>query len=410
MTAVLDRAVADGSRLLGPYEPLRSVIEPSALLGELEAAGLTGRGGAAFPTHLKMRGVLAGSAPRIVVANGAEGEPASHKDKTLLARNPQLVLDGLQLAARIVEADRAFLYLHDAPNVVSAVVRALAERRLGDHDDDYEIELVTAPAAFVAGEESSVVSRISGGPAIPRAKPPRVFEVGAFGRPTLVQNVETLAHIGYIARYGAQEFRQHGPASQPGTMLFTVSGAVHRPGVVEAPVGVPLAALIEAAGGLSAHPQAVLLGGYHGAWLPWTEASDLTLSNESLRPRGLSVGAGVVVVLPADVCGPAEVGRVLDYLARESAGQCGPCAFGLPALAASYRQVASGRRWSRHRHRLAELPAMLERRGGCHHPDGTLRFLRSAEQVFAGHLATHRGDRCPLPAHAPVLPIPITDR
>jgi NADH:ubiquinone oxidoreductase subunit F (NADH-binding) len=394
------------TRLFADTEPL-SVTEPERLVELIEASGLTGRGGAAFPTHLKMRGVLAGPAPRVVVANAAEGEPASHKDKTLLKVNPHLVLDGLQLAAAAVGADRAFLYVHDAPDIVSAAIGAIAERH-ASATDRVDTELVTAPPAFVSGEESSVVSRISGGLAVPRSKPPRVFEVGAFGRPTLVQNVETLAHIGFLARVGASEFRRVGPASQPGTMLFTVTGAVRQPGVVEAPVGVPLMTLIEAVGGLSVPAQAVLLGGYHGVWTPWQVARDLTMSNEALRPRNLAVGAGVVVVLPADACGPTEVARVLGYLADQSAGQCGPCLFGLPALATSYREVVSGGGRARHRRQLTDLPPMLERRGGCNHPDGSLRFLRSAQGVFAGHLSSHRRGTCPLPPHPPVLPIPTT--
>jgi len=414
MTAVSEWVPANGkvrtahmdrSRLFDDVEPLPAA-DPAQLLNLVEAADLTGRGGAAFPTHVKMRGVLSGPAPRVVVANGAEGEPASQKDKTLLEVNPHLVLDGLQVAARIVGADQTFLYVHDVPNVVSATVRALAERRLL-RADEHDVELVLAPSAFISGEESSVVSRVSGGVAIPRSKPPRVFEAGAFGRPTLVQNVETLAQIGYLARVGTQEFRRLGPASQPGTMLFTVSGAVRAAGVVEAPVGVPLSALIEAVGGLSAHPQAVLLGGYHGAWTPWSVARELSMSNELLRPHNLSVGAGVVVVLPAEACGPAEVARVLDYLAEESAGQCGSCVFGLPALAAAYKEVVNGRHQARHRRQLDELPPMLERRGGCHHPDGSLRFLRSGQAVFGGHLASHRRGTCPLPAHPPVLPVPV---
>jgi len=400
MTAMTDFEEGRLFRASGPL-PDRS---PTELLELVEASGLTGRGGAGFPTHVKMRGVLAGPAPRVIVANGAEGEPASDKDKTLLTANPHLVLDGLQIAASIVGAERAYLYVHDVPDVVASAQHEIAERC----NDGRDVQLVTAPPSFVSGEESSVVSRISGGEAIPRSKPPRVFEAGAFGRPTLVQNVETLAHIGLIARVGAEEFRRVGPPSQPGTMLFTVTGAVRAPGVIEAPVGERLTTLIEAAGGLSALPQAVLLGGYHGAWTPWRVARDLTMSNEALRGHNLSVGAGVVVVLPADACGPAEVGRVLDYLAGQSAGQCGPCVFGLPALAASYNEVVDGRWHARHRRRLAELPTMLERRGGCSHPDGSLRFLRSAQHVFSDHLASHRRGKCPLPTHPPVLPVPVT--
>ena len=392
MTAMRDQLPTES--LLGDYvepTPLPATRGPDLLIA-VEQAGLTGRGGAGFPTHVKMRSVLGGPKPRVVVANGAEGEPASDKDKTLLETNPHLVLDGLQLAARIIEAGRAFLYVHDDPSVLAAAERALDVRRIGGHDQ-YPIELVTAPAAFVAGEESAVVSRISGGAAVPRSKPPRVFEAGAFGRPTLVHNVETLAHLANIARGG-----------QPDTMLFTITGAVRRPGVVEAPIGASMTSLIDDAGGLTALPQAVLLGGYHGAWVPWSEGRELTMSNEALRPRGLAVGAGVVVVLSAEVCGPAEVARVLRYLADQSAGQCGPCVFGLPALAKSYERATTGR--AGHRHRLAELPALLEKRGGCNHPDGSLRFLRSAQEVFAGHVATHRNGACPLPAHSPVLPIP----
>lgn len=398
----------DDTRLFTRFDEPANTANPAQLLDMVEAAGLTGRGGAAFPTHLKLRGVLAGPAPRIAVANGAEGEPASHKDKTLLAANPHLVLDGLQLAAGIVAADRAFLYIHDSPDVRLAAEQALAERRASG-TDPYDVELVIAPPAFVSGEESSVASCVSGGTAVPRSKPPRVFEVGAFGRPTLVQNVETLAHLGYLARVGPREFRRVGTPSQPGSMLFSVTGAVRTPGVVEAPVGVSLTALIDAAGGLASDPQAVLLGGYHGAWTPWTVARDLRLSNDALRAHGLTVGAGVVVVLAATVCGPTEVSRVLDYLSDESAGQCGPCIFGLPSLAASYQQLVHGRGGARHEQRLLDLPAMLERRGGCHHPDGTLRFLRSAREVFAAHLGAHEKGRCPLPAHPPVLPVPLKD-
>jgi NADH:ubiquinone oxidoreductase subunit F (NADH-binding) len=376
----------------------------AALLQEVTDAGLTGRGGAAFPVHRKMLGVIAGPAPRIVVANGAEGEPASNKDKTLLSTNPHLVLDGLQVAARIVGATRAFVYVHDERHVVAGVLRAVAERRAAGIDA-LDVEVVAAPPRFVSGEESAVVSRISGGPALPRSKPPRVFESGAFGRPTLVQNVETLAHLALIARHGAEEFRSIGPASQPGTMLFTVTGVVRHPGVLEAPIGVSLDELIAGAGGLTAHAQAVLLGGYHGAWVPWPAARELTMSNDELRPHGLAVGAGVVVVFPADACGPTEVARVLRYLARESAGQCGPCVFGLPAMADAFTRLVSGARRGRHHRRLAELPELLERRGGCNHPDGSLRFLRSAQSVFGQHLATHRQSRCTI-RHAPVLPIP----
>jgi len=375
------------------------------VLGELESSGLTGRGGAAFPVHRKMRAVAAGAGPRVVVANAAEGEPASRKDKVLLALNPHLTLDGLQVAARVVDADEAYLYVHGDVDVVARLNRAIQERRAAGADR-VQVQLVCAPPRFVAGEESAVVSRISGGPAVPRSKPPRVFEAGVHGRPTLVQNAETLAHVALIARRGAADFRSIGDPGQPGTMLFTVSGAVHRPGVVEAPVGAPLESLLTAAGSPSHHVGAILLGGYHGGWLAWPDARELAMSNTALRPHGLGVGAGVVVVLPADVCGVTETARVLTYLAGESAGQCGPCVFGLPRLAATFADVARGARSRRGTRRLADLSTALERRGGCAHPDGSVRFLRTAQSVFAMELAQHVRGRCSAVSFTPVLPTP----
>jgi NADH:ubiquinone oxidoreductase subunit F (NADH-binding) len=407
----IETLVAPTRDLVRPRLLLRSgptplpAREPEEFLGSVEAAGLTGRGGAAFPTWRKLASVRGGPAPRVVIANGAEGEPASNKDKALLATNPHLVLDGLQVAARIVGADSAYLYVHNEPALISSLVRTLAERAHAGVDA-LAPQLVIAPPRFVAGEESAVAARISGDEALPRSKPPRVFESGAFGRPTLVQNVETLAHVGYIARRGAEDFRTVGVDDQPGTMLFTLSGAVRRPGVIEAPVGVVLADLVAAAGGLSSPPQAVLLGGYHGSWVRWPAAATLMMANSALRPHGLSVGAGVVVLFPADGCGPAEVSRVLDYLADESAGQCGPCIFGLPALAKTYGELVAGRRSGRRLDRIHDLSPMLERRGGCAHPDGTLRFTHSALTVFADHLALHHQHGCAVQHRSQVLPIP----
>jgi NADH:ubiquinone oxidoreductase subunit F (NADH-binding) len=401
LDAVGQLGYADHVALHGPLpEP-----GPDELLAELELAGLTGRGGAAFPVHRKMGAVRAGAGRRVVVANGAEGEPASRKDKTLLARNPHLTLDGLQLAARAVGADEAYIYVHGDLAMLAVLNQAMHERRLAGVDR-VDVQIACAPPRFVSGEESAVASRISGGPALPRSKPPRVFESGVHGRPTLVQNAETLAHVALIARHGAAAFRAAGDPSQPGTMLFSLSGAVHRPGVLEAPTGITIGELLTAAGGPSHHVGAVLLGGYHGGWVAWPQAREMPLCNDALRPHGLSVGAGVVVVLPAEVCGVVETSRVLDYLAGESAGQCGPCVFGMPRLAATYREMAGGARGRRRPRRLAELGAALERRGGCAHPDGSLRFLRSAQTVFASELDQHAHGRCSAVSARRVLPTP----
>ena len=375
-----------------------------ALIPEVRAAGLTGRGGAAFPVHRKLEAVAAARPGRaVVVGNGAEGEPASHKDQALLHLAPHLVLDGLQLAAEAVGAGRVVLYVrHDvrARARLDDQISQRSARRL----DRAAVELVSSPARFLAGEETALANLVSGGTAVPRFTPPRVFERGVDGRPTLVQNVETLAHLALIARYGPGWFRGLGTPDEPGTMLCTLHRADGSVNVAEAIIGTPLAGLVDSPGA-----SAVLIGGYHGAWVPADQVPWLTLSNASLRPAGAFTGAGVLAALPADRCGLVESARVARYLALESAGQCGPCLNGLPSIAAAMGELA-GRACRRPDPRVLEnlsrWAGLVEGRGACHHPDGTVRFLRSALQVFADEARLHLQGRCSAASGRPFLPIP----
>ena len=200
---------------LGPV-PYRG--RPGALIAEVAAAGLTGRGGAAFPTHRKLAVVAAARGPKVVVANGTESEPASRKDETLLHAAPHLVLDGLQLAAEAVGASGACLCLHRGAG--TGIRRALAERA-ANQEDWLEVTVAETPPRFLAGQETALVWHVAGGPAIPVFTPPRVTERGLGGRPTLVANVETLAHLALIARYGPRWFRAAGTPAEPGSMLVT---------------------------------------------------------------------------------------------------------------------------------------------------------------------------------------------
>src|SRR5439155_25944080 len=300
---------------------------PRRLIGEVEAAGLTGRGGAAFPTYRKLAAMAAGRGPApVVVGNGAEGEPASSKDKSLLWFSPHLVLDGLQLAAEAVGSVTVGLYVHRNLRLYGSLEAAIAERAAAGLDAA-QVEMIEAPPRFLAGEESALASRASGGSAQPRFKPPRASQRGVAGRRTLVQNVETLAHLALIARYGAAWFRSAGTPDEPGSMLATLHQADGQMGVVETTLGTPITDL------LRLRAQAGLVGGYHGAWLPAAQAERLPLTNAALRPLGAAVGAGVLAALPGDRCGIAETARVVRYLALESAGRCGPCFNGLPRMA-----------------------------------------------------------------------------
>jgi NADH:ubiquinone oxidoreductase subunit F (NADH-binding) len=374
---------------VGPL-PRRTGPELVALLRD---AGLTGRGGAGFPAWRKLDSVLRATGGRgrraVVVGNGAEGEPASRSDALVLETAPHLVLDGLALLAAAVGTTSAHL-VAPAP-AHPALARALAERADAGWPGPAP-RLVAAGTGFVAGEESAVVATVAGRGALPWDRTAPVSERGVDGRPTLVHNVETLAHVGLLARWGAAWFRSVGSADDPGTRLVTVSGDVDHPGVLEVPGAVPLADVLRAAG---AHPaRAVLVGGYHGSWLGGAALAGARLSRGALSGHGATPGAGVLVVLGHGRCGLDAAARATGWLAGQSAGQCGPCANGLPAAAAALARLAAGDRDPALPGEVARLAGLAEGRGACRHPDGTARLVRSTLTELADDVAAHLAGRC----------------
>jgi NADH:ubiquinone oxidoreductase subunit F (NADH-binding) len=379
---------------------LDAALRGERLIDAVAAAGLRGRGGAAFPTATKLRAVAERRGRSAVVVNAAEGEPMSAKDRVLLEHAPHLVLDGALLAADAVGArDVVVAVKRSAWPVSAAVGRALADRR-----DAGRIRVEALPDGYVASEESAILHGLNGGPAKPTLVPPRPHERGLRGRPTLVSNAETLAHVALIARHGAAWFRELGTDQHPGTALVTTAGAVARAGVHEIGLGTPIAALI---GDVPAPPQAVLVGGYYGTWLTGEDVATATLDDASLRTLGARFGAGVIVALPADACAVAEVARVVDWLADETAGQCGPCVHGLDAIAVALAQVADGVADGDATRRLERWCGQVEGRGACHHPNGVAGFVRSALRSFAAELEDHRRNGpCDACRRSPVLFIP----
>ena len=329
--------LAEHERIYGPLP-----VVGRRFIDMVDASGLTGRGGAGFPTGRKMRSVAAGRGGKVVVANGCEGEPASSKDRLLLTRLPHLVLDGIVTAAMAVGAADAYLCVHDhETELLDSLDDAVAER-----GDRVRITVTGIPGRYVASEQSSLVQYLTGGPAKPTFAPPRPHERGVRGLPTMVSNVETLAHLALIARYGDRWFRSAGLPAAPGSMLVTVSGAVCRPGIYEIELGTPIGEVAARAGGPAEPLQALLIGGYFGAWLPAAMARPLPMTHAALKAAGGALGAGMVIALPVSSCLLAETARVVRYLADEGAGQCGPCVFGLPALADAIAELAyhGGRR------------------------------------------------------------------
>jgi NADH:ubiquinone oxidoreductase subunit F (NADH-binding) len=385
-------------------------------LGELAAlmghAGVRGRGGAGFPLYRKIVSVSGAARARkimpTIIANGCEGEPASHKDKHLLWLAPHLVLDGLVLLARELRATRAILAVEaGAPNGRGDLVRRLREavKERDVRQDGVSIELVEVPGRFIAGESAALVSTLNGGPGLPTYTEHSVRERGVGGTPTLIQNVETVAQVALIARYGADWFRDYGTAAEPGPQLFTIYPGRNRPRVVHSAAGAALGPLIA-----DAEPiDAVLIGGYHGSWIPAPLARQARLTEAEL---GVPLGAGLIAALPADRCGLAETAHIMRYLALESAGQCGPCLNGLPRIAAALEQLADPRHASRDAGLVETLErwcGMVEGRGLCHHPDGSARLVRSALMTFRTEISAHRAGVCTGGDQRPLLPAPTRE-
>ncbi|WP_158867957.1 NADH-ubiquinone oxidoreductase-F iron-sulfur binding region domain-containing protein [Leifsonia sp. AG29] len=356
---------------------LRPALSVETLVRELERAGLTGRGGAGFPAYRKLAATAGRRAP-VVIGNGSEGEPWSWKDAVLLANAPHLVLDGLLVAGEALGARRMILSVrHEALEPLS---RAIAERT-----DARRVELVEAEDGFVAGEATAVVNALQTGVGLPVDRTRRLSERGLDGRPTLLHNVETLAQLALVARYGGDWFRSVGDPARPGTRLVTVTGDVAAEGVLEVATDADIASIVAAAGGRADTAAAVLLGGYHGEWVKPSETSS---------PAGASAGAGVVHVLGPQRCGLAATSEIVDRLAEASARQCGPCMFGLPALAARFRELAFGSGGQHAAAEAARLAELVDGRGACHHPDGSARLVRSALRVFARDVHAHQAGRC----------------
>jgi NADH:ubiquinone oxidoreductase subunit F (NADH-binding) len=411
-TLAVGARTAAGNRLLlsdvrlaptGPADPdgpavVEDLAAHLARLGELprgtvelvelvEQTGLSGHGGAHVPAALKWRALAAGHGPLTVVANGAESEPVAGKDGTLLRQRPHLVLDGLQLTAEALGAQRAVIWLHgDDLGARRALRTALAQRPWTVAGP--QIEILDGPVHYLAGEASAITRAVQGGPALPtvRRRPadPRAPR-------TLVHNVETLARLALLARGQA-------PTT---TRLLSVLGSARA--VLEVERSTAFADLLGSLG-WTTPPQAVLLGGYGGLWAPWGRVADLPVDEGALRAHGLTLGAGVIVPLSAQACGVRQTAALVRYLASMSARQCGPCVFGLPALADSCDALAAGRRSGGAVTRLLDDAALVEGRGACHHPDGATRLVASAVATFGADIEAHAAGRPCEGAHRVVLP------
>ena len=364
------------------------------LIDGLEASGLLGRGGAGFPVGRKWRAMAGRRDGRaVVVANGAEGEPASFKDRVLMTTRPHLVIDGAILAADAVGADRIVFYIGmEHEGAVASMSRAIEERgrELGG-----QVQVVLAPVGYVAGEATAAVNYINTGNALPMTTPPRVSQRGVARRPTLVQNVESLAYAALIARFGPDWYRSAGRLTTRGTGLVTVSGAVPHDGVREIELGTTVGELAAEAGAHRSRVGAAVLGGYFGTWAHVDDVWALPLDPAIMRNANLTFGCGIVGLLPVDSCGVRATAQIMRFMAGESAAQCGPCLYGLGALCEAVARIADGTAGGGDLERVEYLTAVTAGRGACHHPDGAVQLMASALDVFGDDFRSHvRSGRC----------------
>ncbi|MDO9378349.1 MAG: NADH-ubiquinone oxidoreductase-F iron-sulfur binding region domain-containing protein [Nocardioidaceae bacterium] len=340
---------------------------------DVARARLRGRGGAAFPVYRKLDS-LPDHGAHAVVVNGSESEPASHKDRVLMRLAPHLVVDGALGVAHALGAARVVVAVHDV-EAGHAMARAVAGR-----PDAAHVEVVAAEGGFVAGEARALLNGLSGVAPLPDGRRTLPTTRGLDARPTFVSNAETFAQLGLLVTDGLDRMLATGTAEEPGTTLVTLLGSVDHPGVVEVPHGIALADLL----GHERTP--VLVGGYHGSWV--AGAGDAVLDRDALATAGTPWGAGVLARLGPDTCALGEVQRVVAWLAARSAGQCGPCVFGLPAVADAVADVVRGGGPTAVT-RVRTLVGLVDGRGACAHPDGTSRFVGSALRTLSGEVEVH---------------------
>ena len=404
LTAGLDRfARIDLTNHQEIFGPMRRMTARQ-LIEVVESVDLRGRGGAAFPFGRKLRAVLTAASARkcktVVLVNGTEGEPGSAKDKMLMIRSPYLILSGAALVAEAIGAEEIVVGVagHELANrsVEAAIAAEPGLRKMA--------RVVQLPDRFISGESGALVRGINGKRPVPPGRKILASDLGVGDLPTLLSNASTFAQLAVLALLGPERFAAVGTPEEPGTVLLTVGGSAAHPAVVEVPTGVPLAAVLDIC--QAAAGDGVLVGGYHGMWLPAGTAYVVPVSREGLAAVGGTLGSGIVLPLGDGTCPLGEVSRIASYLAGESAGQCGPCKLGLPAIARALAALIDGSGGIEALDVARRSAAGVAGRGACSHPDGVTRFVLSALDVFTEDLAAHVfHSSCGRPVRG-VLPLP----
>jgi formate dehydrogenase beta subunit len=328
----------------GGYSVLRALPQPDRVVEELKASGLAGLGGAGFPTGVKWEAVAAEPGPRYVVVNADEGEPGTIKDRYVMEQRPHLMLEGMLIAMRFAEATEGFVYLREEYATARfRLEQAVGELRAAGLLDGLEIRLVVGAGAYICGEETAMLESMEGRRGMPRLKPPFPSQFGYLGRPTLINNVETLAHVPAILRMGGEAWAVLGSRGAKGVRLWSISGAVREPGCYEAPNGSTLRELIDGhAGGATEPIGAIVPGGAASGILP-SEALDVPLTRDDLRDWGAGVGSAGVQVFPASYSPLTLLAETMRFFAEESCQKCTPCRIGNRGMHHLLQELEHGR-------------------------------------------------------------------
>jgi NADH:ubiquinone oxidoreductase subunit F (NADH-binding)/NADH:ubiquinone oxidoreductase subunit E len=324
----------------GGYRALETAVgmSPDDIISIVERAGLRGRGGAGYPTARKWRLLAGDERPAYLICNADEGEPGTFKDRHILERDPHLLVEGIAVAARAIGARRAFAYLRGEYRAAGASFEgAVRDAKEAGLLRGLEITVHYGAGSYLCGEETALISSLEGGRGEPRPRPPYPTECGLYGSPTVVNNVETLASLPLILEKGPDTFRKATP------LLFSVSGHVNKPGLYEHPLGTPLAALLEAAGGVMGDLKAVIVGGLSSPILSADKARTLILDYEECREAGTSLGSGAVIVMNDTVSIPFIAHRTAAFFSAESCGLCAPCREGMHVVSSLLGTIARGR-------------------------------------------------------------------
>lgn len=396
----------------GGYDAWRKCLTEltqEAVVEELKRAGLRGRGGAGFPTGTKWDKVLNHRIKeRYFVCNAGEHEPGTFKDRYLLKHHPHQLLEGCLIAAHTVKAKTSFIYINheyaeERANFVKAIEEARARGLLGKNilgtGLEMELEVFEGMGSYVAGEETAMLESMQGRPAMPRQKPPFYpTDFGLYGKPTLVNNVETLCNVPPIIRKGAAWFTEVGTDKCPGTMLFSLSGAVKRPGVYEMPLGTPLRVLIERFGGgvPDGHQVKAVFPGGPSFSMVTADQLDLPMDFDSLKKAGTGLGSAGVIVVDDATCMVAATLKYSDFFKAESCGQCPSCRIGTSNLASLMKKIEQGEGGQKDLDALLQVCGFVKGTGYCTLVTGAAVLVQSSLKLFRHEYDEHIAlKRCP---------------